>query len=215
MRTSLEHLYGTHHTAQRGEFFVLHGDVRGSFFKKSIGTGKRILDIGCRDGALTKSFSEGNSVVGVDIDSEALIRARKTVGIETKHIDLNGEWGIDPASYDVVVAAEVLEHLYYPVLVIGKVSRVLKEGGIFVGSVPNAFSLKNRFRYLVMRKKGTPLEDPTHINHFTIAELRDALRARFALVEIVGYGRLGWLARAFPQIFAFGLLFIAHSDSKC
>lgn len=210
MTSSLEQIYGSHHATRRGAGFVLLGDVRGAFLKEAIGTGKHVLDIGCRDGALTRLFTEGNTVVGTDIDSEALARAHADVGIETKQIDLNGEWGIEPRSFDAVVAAEILEHLYYPSIVVEKVAHVLKSDGIFVGTVPNAFSLVNRFRYLVKRKKGTPLEDPTHINHFTVREVRNLLEQRFTDVKVVGFGRLGWLARTFPQTFAFGLFFLAR-----
>ena len=203
-------MYEKHHSAVRRPGFALLGDVRGAFLKEEIGMGKRVLDIGCRDGALTKFFAEGNTVLGIDIDTEALVRARDILGIETRYVDLNGEWPIEDGSFDAVVAAEILEHLYYPEAVIDKVSRVLAPDGVFSGSVPNAFSLANRFRYVLKQKKHTPLEDPTHINHFTVAELRRLLRARFSRVEIIGYGRLGWLARLFPQTFAFGILFVAH-----
>lgn len=207
---SLEHVYRSHHTERRGEGFVLFGDERSAFLKKVVGTGKRVLDIGCRDGALTKSFIEGNTVAGLDIDSEALARAHARLNLETRQVDLNGPWGLEPHSVDAVVAAEVIEHLYHPAIVIEKVVGVLAPGGIFAGSVPNAFSLKNRLRLFMKRKKGTPLEDPTHINHFTIAELQALLEKKFEKVEIVGFGRYRLLARWFPQTFAFGLLFYAE-----
>lgn len=214
MNDSLAHIYETHHATRRGEGFVLLGDERGAFLKEVVGTGKRVLDIGCRDGALTRSFAEGNTVVGVDIDADALERAKKNLNLDTMQIDLNGEWGIESHSFDVVVAAEIVEHLYYPSVVIEKAAQVLKPNGIFVGTIPNAFSLVNRLRYLAKRKKGTPLEDPTHINHFTVVELRDLLNERFDNVEVVGYGRLGWLARSFPQTFAYGLFFVARSPKS-
>lgn len=207
-------MYEEHHATRRGAGFVLLGDVRGAFLRETVGTGKRVLDIGCRDGALTLSFMEGNTIVGVDIDSEALSRAHANLSIETKQIDLNGEWEIVPQSFDAVVAAEIIEHLYYPSVVIGKVAHVLKSDGVFVGTVPNAFSLVNRFRYLVKRKKGTPLEDPTHINHFTVHELQALLEQNFTEVHIAGFGRLGWLARTFPQTFAFGLSFVARGPQR-
>ncbi len=210
MNKSLTDVYETHHAARRGEDFVLLGDIRGPFLREAVGRGKRVLDIGCRDGALTKSFAEGNTVVGLDIDAEALSRAHEKLGIEIRQVDLNGDWGVSERSYDAVVAAEILEHLYYPAVVIEKVADALKEGGVFAGTVPNAFSLINRFRYLLKHKRGTPLEDPTHINHFTVAELASLLQAHFSTVEVRGYGRLGFLARAFPQTFAFGLLFTAR-----
>lgn len=210
---ALESIYTHHHSHSREEGFVLMGDERGGFLRDHIGKGKNVLDIGCRDGALTSFFTEGNTVTGIDIDSSALQRA-SALGITTQQVDLNGEWGIPPHSFDVVVAAEVVEHLYYPRLVIEKIHNVLKEEGVLFGSVPNAFSLKHRLRYLCMQKKGTPLEDPTHINHFTVAELHALLSEFFDEVHIYGLGRYKRLIRLSPQSFAFDLMFEAKHPKK-
>jgi len=209
MNTSLESIYRSHHATRRSEGFALLKEERGAFLSKHIGTGKNIIDIGCRDGALTCTYSEGNTVLGLDIDSLALSRAQDSLGIETKCIDLNGPWDVEDTSFDVVVAAEVVEHLYYPDTVFQKAAQVLTADGQLLGTVPNAFSLAHRARYLLKRKKGTPLSDPTHINHFTVSELEDLLLGQFKEVTIVGIGRLGWIARAFPQAFAFDLAFAA------
>lgn len=211
MNESLEHVYGTHHVKRRGKGFVLAGETRGIFLSSAVGISKRVLDIGCRDGALTAFFVTGNRVLGTDIDSEALGRAHVSLGIDTVQTDLNGPWPFPDGSFDAIVAAEVLEHLYYPEIVMRKAAQALPPGGVFAGSVPNAFSLINRLRYLMKRKKGTPMEDPTHINHFTEKELSTSLmEAGFEDIHIVGYGRLGPLVRYLPQTFAFGLLFSAR-----
>jgi len=198
----------THHASRRGAGFVLLGDARSAFLRKAIGTGKKVLDIGCRDGSLTKLYMEGNTVTGLDIDSAALARAAE-LGIETRQVDLNGDWNTAPASYDVVVAAKVLEHLYYPEVVLEKIGAVLKPGGMLVGTVPNPYSLMNRFRYLIKQKRHTSLADPTHINHFSVQELQTLLEVVFTEVRVEGIGSLGVLARWFPQAFAFNLCFAA------
>lgn len=206
MNAPLEDIYAVHHKTRRGEGFVLLGDERGAYLRAHVGTGKNVLDIGCRDGALTKMYMEGNTVLGLDIDSSALSRAQ-ILGIETRQVDLNGPWGVETGAYDAVVAAEVVEHIYYPEQVLDKAADVLKSGGVFVGTVPNAFSLIHRMRYLLKQKRGTPLSDPTHINHFTVVELRTLMKKRFVDVEVAGIGRLGWFAKAFPQTFAYDLCF--------
>jgi 2-polyprenyl-3-methyl-5-hydroxy-6-metoxy-1,4-benzoquinol methylase len=210
MQRPLETVYRDHHQERRGKDFVLLGDVRGAFLRDTIGTGKRVLDIGCRDGELTKAYREGNEVLGLDIDSAALERARTKLGIEVRQVDLNGEWDVLPGAFDAVVAAEVLEHLYYPDRVLDRITAALTHDGVLVGSVPNAFSLINRLRYLRLQKKHTPLADPTHITHFAVEELRELLAARFEEVAVIGIGRLGLLAQQFPQTFAFDLCFSAR-----
>src|SRR6185437_9014695 len=105
------------------------------------GPGLRVLDLGCRTGALTQHYAGGNDVVGVDVDRGALEQARLRLGIETLWADVEDELPFPDASFDVVVAGELLEHLADPRAAVANVHRVLKPSGRFVGSVPNAFRL--------------------------------------------------------------------------
>lgn len=209
---SLERVYVSHHKSNRSDDFVLLGEERAGLIRRELeGQAKNVLDVGCRDGALVELYRGKHQVTGVDIDSEALSRARNKLGIETIHADLNGDWGNVPLrSYDAVVAAEVVEHLYFPENVFKKIASVLKREGVCVGTVPNAFSLKNRVRLLLGRKAGTPLSDPTHINHFTVEEMTSILKNNFHEVGIVGIGRFGRLAKLWPQMFAFDLFFVGR-----
>ncbi len=209
VNSSLEGVYASHHKERRKPFFILQGETRGNFLKQNVGQGKKVLDIGCRDGALTSYYAKGNSVLGVDIDTEALARAKETLSIDTMQMDLNGEWSTPKNHFDVVVAAEVLEHVYYPDTILKKIYISLKPGGILLGSIPNAFSLKNRLRYLRGTKKHTPLSDPTHINHFSRKEFESLLDQQFSEWEIVPLGRFTVLEKVFPGLFSFMMMFKA------
>ncbi len=210
----IEKIYRNHHSKNREEGFVLLKEERGKIFKDAIGKGEKVLDIGCRDGYLTELFCKENDVLGVDIDGELLKKAGERLGIKTKQMDLNGEWNLPNNYFDVVVAAEVIEHLYFPEEVLKKISAVLKPNGILVGSVPNAFSLKNRLRYLLGIKKNTPLSDPTHINHFSYKELKQLLNSFFDEVSIIPIGRFAFLDKFFPGVFSFGLVFITKKKKR-
>jgi len=214
--SGLEEIYRYHNKEKRGEGFSFLANERGAFLKSKIGKDKKILDIGCRDGVITQTYSEGNTVLGLDIDGEALARAKKNIGIQTEKKDLNGEWKIHPESYDVVVANEVLEHLYYPDIVLKKITSVLKKDGFLIGSIPHAFSLQTRIRFLLGTKKGTPLADPTHITQFSYPELKKLLEDHFHTVEVVpikNHRRLltKILATFFPFLMSHMLLFYAES----
>jgi len=203
---SLSKVYKYHHElTKKAEFSILEKE-RGALFSQWIGKGKKVLDIGCRDGTLTKYFSKGNDVLGVDIDPKMLEKCKK-LGIRTKLMDLNDDWTINE-KFDVVVAAEVIEHLYYPDVVFKKVANVLKPRGIFIGSVPNAYNIKNRFRYLFGLQKNTPLEDRTHINHFSYKMLSESLQKVFSDVHVTGLagGLSAGIARAFPNLGSFVLV---------
>lgn len=215
MNIATKEIYEKHHLENRPSDFSLLEMERGDLLKRYIGVGKKVLDIGCRDGVLTKHFSKGNTVLGVDIDDNALAKAGSTLGIRTATVDLNGDWHeINKEKFDVVVMGEVLEHLYFPKKIIAQVVEHLNEGGIFVGSVPNAFSIKHRLRYLIGSKRFTPLSDPTHINQFSHAELRDLLRLYFKKVEIKGLGRYKLLSKFFPSLIAFDFFFIAENPTE-
>jgi 2-polyprenyl-3-methyl-5-hydroxy-6-metoxy-1,4-benzoquinol methylase len=191
---------------------------RGPQFAAWIGTGVRVLDLGCRDGSLTQHYVTGNSVTGVDIDRQALALAQEKLGITTIQLDLNREqFPFEDGMFTVVVAGELLEHLVDPASMVNEVYRVLQAGGTFVGSVPNSFHWRARLAFV----RGRSIEDPAHLQLFSRDRLRHLLQ-RFAAVELVPVGGIGgralpivpaWLAqpivRGLPTLFANDFLFRA------
>jgi SAM-dependent methyltransferase len=168
----LSRRYRAHH-ATRSPDFVYGGDERADLFRRYVGgPGRRVLDVGCRFGALTRSYLDGNDVVGLDVDRIALEEAAR-LGVETIWADAEEGLPFDDESFDVVVAGELLEHVRDPAALVRDARRVLRPGGTLVGSVPNAFRLKNRLRFLAGR---APEEDPTHLHLFAPGDLRSLLR---------------------------------------
>ncbi|MBU1036978.1 methyltransferase domain-containing protein [Patescibacteria group bacterium] len=209
MDKTLKNIYEKHHQLKKRAAFSVLEKQRGELIKNTIGTGKKILDLGCRDGTLTKYFVEGNQVLGIDIDENLLTQAKNNLGIETLLLDLNDDWSaLNERKFELIVAGEILEHLFFPEEIFKKVVEHLSQQGVFLGTVPNAFSLKNRIRYLLAKKKNTPLEDPTHINHFNYWEFKNLLKKYFKEVNIIGLGRYKILAKLMPNFFAFDLFFM-------
>jgi SAM-dependent methyltransferase len=168
----LSERYAEHNRLERGAGFVFAGPERAGLFRRHVGgPGRRVLDLGCRDGALTRAYAEGNEVVGVDADKEALAEAQK-LGIETRWADLDEPLPFEEETFDVVVAGELLEHLRDPGRLVAEARRVLRPGGTFVASVPNAYRLKNRLRFLAGRK---PEDDPTHLQMFSADDVQKLL----------------------------------------
>jgi 2-polyprenyl-3-methyl-5-hydroxy-6-metoxy-1,4-benzoquinol methylase len=164
--------YAEHNRSERGRGFVFAGPERAALFKRIVGgPGRRVLDLGCRDGALTRAYLDGNDIVGVDADREALEEAAR-LGIETHWADLDEALELRDESFDVVVAGELLEHLRDPQRVVAEIRRVLRPGGTFVASVPNAYRLKNRLQFLGGRP---PDHDPTHLQMFSPGDVRALL----------------------------------------
>ena len=180
-KKELSAFYAEHHKEGKRLNFVFGGNERVELFKNWIGTGKTVIDFGCRDGSLTKHFVEGNSVVGVDVDREALDICKNQLGIKTIWLDVNDEeLPFEDESFDMAVAGEIMEHIYYPDIFLKKVRRILKKNGIIVGSVPNSFRLKNRIKFLL----GMDFEeDKTHLRHFSSTSLRKLLGQYFVEIE--------------------------------
>jgi SAM-dependent methyltransferase len=168
---ALERLYRRHHEARRPKDFVFCGPERSPLFHDWVGTGGQVLDLGCRFGALTRAYLDGNEVVGVDVDREALAEAR-SLGIDTVWADVADALPFDEESFDVVVLGELLEHLPLPRRTVGEARRVLRRGGRLVGSVPNAYRLKARLRFLL---GAAPDTDPTHLRLFSPDAVRRLL----------------------------------------
>lgn len=181
-KDQLEKQYRTHHE-NRGRYGYLccHGQ-RGDFLQKWIGQNKKVLDLGCRDGALTRYFIPKNEVVGVDIDRKALEMAQKELSIQTLWLDLNFQWPFQDESFDVIVACEIMEHLFVLDGFLDRIFSALRPGGLFLGSVPNAFRFKNRMRFLLGQEFE---EDPTHVRHFSYYHLKKMLGGPFKNVQIV------------------------------
>ena len=194
--------YGEHHRERRDEGDFVFVPERIPYFVEAIGRGKRVLDLGCRSGALTRHFLEGNAVVGLDVDAAALEKAR-TLGIEPMQANVEEPLPFEDARFDAVVAGELFEHLQFPDALVDEIERVLRPGGVIVGSVPNAFRVQSRLQFL----RGKPPEDdPTHLRMFSPTAVQELLRG-FEDVRIDFVG--GRYARLSARLLARDLVFQA------
>ena len=177
----LADFYSQHHLSGNRRNQSVSEEKRSQLFKKWMGENKKVLDMGCRDGILTRHFIEKNEVTGLDIDQLALEACREKLNIETKWADFSLQIPIPTSSFDVVVAGEVIEHLPYPEITIAEISRILKPEGLFIGSVPNSYHIKNRLRVL----KGRLIDyDQTHLRAYNVMLLRQYLEKKFIIEEL-------------------------------
>ena len=80
---------------------------------------------------------------------------------------------------------------------------MLRPGGVFVGSVPNAFRLQNRLLFLLGRQ---PESDPTHLRMYRASDIRELL-ADFMAVRVTPLG--GRYRRLHARLLAQDLVFSA------
>lgn len=148
-----------------------------------IPNGARVLEFGCAHGVMSKYMSQemGCEVYAVEIDKEAATDAAlfcKKVAVCDIDSD---EWESEYRNlrFDVIIFADVLEHLYDPWTALKRVKQYLKPTGSILISIPNiAHSavimelLNGRFDY-----RPTGLLDDTHIRFFTQKSLEEMIKA--------------------------------------
>ncbi len=144
------------------------------------GTG-RVLDVGCATGevgAALKRQGGVREVVGLEFSPEAAAEARGRLDrvIEGDVESLDAPY---PDGYfDLLLYADLLEHLKNPWDVVVRHRRLLRPGGLAVASLPNIghystllMLLRHRWRY---EERG--IMDGTHLRFFDRAGLRNLFR---------------------------------------
>ena len=94
-------------------------------------------------------------------------------------LDLNDPGRDGEGSYDLVVAAEVIEHLHTDAAtVLRHLASWLRPGGALLIQTPNAVALHKRLRMLAGRNPIEPIRadssNPGHFHEYTLRELLDA-----------------------------------------
>ena len=207
----VQSFYETHHKeGQRLNQSFLE-NIRGKLFSNWIGKNKKVLDLGGRDGTLTKHFIEKNHVTLADIDENALKYAKKTYKVETLKVDLNQSLPFKDNSFDVVVMAEVLEHLPYPNITLGEIKRVLKTNGKFIGNLPLAYHLKDRWQ-IIRGRRLLISGDPTHLQFLSYEDVKKLL-SKFFYIDEITILKGGKLSKKFPAAFARNIAFMCNNKN--
>jgi len=162
-------------TTAKKYLYNITDDPNHSAFKilALLNQGQEVLEVGCASGSQTRYLKEALAcrVTGIEIDKTAAEDARPhcenlIVGnIENLDLAIN----LGDKRFDVVIFADVLEHLYDPTETLRKVRPFIKEEGYLIASIPNiahaaiCWELAHgRFDY---QRYG--LLDNTHIRFFT------------------------------------------------
>ena len=128
----------------------------------------RVLDLGCAGGHVADHASRyGHTVTGVDVIERPEVRERVDRFVQA---DLND--GIPPSvggNYDVVLAADVLEHVREPERLLDQIDQVMVRGGVLLASIPNFGHWYPRLRTATgtfdYDERG--ILDRTHLRFFT------------------------------------------------
>jgi SAM-dependent methyltransferase len=130
----------------------------------------RLLDVGCGAGnLLLAALKNGWNAQGVDVAANSIKHVRE-LGFEGFHGELH-KAKFPSQHFDVVTAAEILEHLPEPHLLLDEVARVLRPGGLFWTTTPHVRGLSAR----VLGIKWRCVWPPEHLQLFSVAGLKTLL----------------------------------------
>ncbi len=162
----------------------------------------RVLDIGCGNGSLSNLIAkQGYEVVGVEDSPSGVAEANKNFP-ECKFIhasvydlpysDLGGD-------FDIVISAEVIEHLFYPSELIKSAKKCLKPNGTLILTTPYHGYIKNLVLALTgkMDDHFTVLWDGGHIKFFSVKTLTKLLSdEKFTNLQFEFAGRFPFIAKS-------------------
>jgi len=154
-----------------------------------VGRERRVLEVGCGYGVISRQLSHGQgcAVTGVEYDRQSAEAARPWLN-QLVVADLEKTDWVEAISgrFDVVIAADVIEHLRDPLHALGQFRQLMAEQGELVLSVPNighagvlAELLCGDFSY-----RDTGILDRTHLRFYTWRSLEAQLNeAGFEVVH--------------------------------
>ena len=205
---------------------IKSGDYSFSFNKfvfDQVPSKSTCLDVGCWTGNLGKLLIKHKNclVDGIDFKQVVLNKAQRNKYRKTYLMNLNNEFFDSKLilnKYEVIIFADILEHLINPGVILSYFKRYLTPGGQIIISLPNIAFLLYRIQLLLgqwnYREFGTL--DKTHLRFYTIKSGVDMVKAAgFKIVEVKPYNQFGilryiWpLDVIFPSLFAYQFMIIA------
>lgn len=135
----------------------------------------RALDWGAGKGNLTRLLRDIGAFHKIDAVDVLTKPKDFSRAVNWHQVDLNARTHYRPHTFDVVVAAEVIEHLENPRAVAREWYRLLRPGGTLLFSTPNNASLRS-FVALIFRGHFVAFGDSSYPAHITALLEKDMER---------------------------------------
>lgn len=204
IQVEAEHLY-------RDRYYA---DLKKLAQAKKTGDTLKMLDVGCSDGRSTLSVVrdlKNIEIYGLEVVPDRVEKAN-TSGIRARVGKADETFPFEDATFDVVTANQVIEHLVNQDKFVDEVYRVLKPGGVFLVCTPSLSSWHNvgalmmgwqPFPMTNYSEKDAAIGNPLafhageeiehvsmlHTRVYTVRALKDLLRLHgFQIAEAIGTG---------------------------
>jgi len=142
---------------------------------------------------------------GIDISNSGVLAVQK-LGIKAIKLNIDEEsLPYEDNYFDVVLAGELIEHLFNPDQLLTEIYRVLRKDGYFILTTPNLASWHNRIalllgyqphysevstKYNIGKLMATNKNDVSgHLRLFTLRALKQLFKLyNYKIIKILGYG---------------------------
>jgi methionine biosynthesis protein MetW len=166
---------------------IFDPDEASGIITQMIPAGARVLDVGCGTGSLTQIVRSvcDAEILGVEPDPSRVEKARSR-GVNVREGYLDRQLIVELGRFDILLFADILEHLPNPQAMLLLARDALKPGGSIIISVPNvahwsvrANLLRGNFHY-----EPSGIMDATHLRWFTIGTIKSLIiSAGFKVTE--------------------------------
>lgn len=228
---------GEKYSSKLDDLFSSHAKIKAKLLKYGL-KGKKVLEYGVGDATLTRIIArEGATVDGVEIDPAAVEGARPFCrNIYHENLENINEIGLT-GPYDIIVAADVLEHLKNPEEVLIRSKKHLKKSGLMVVCLPNVAHFYVRINLLLGRfpYHSRGILDKSHLRFYTYRSARQMLIKTGWKIKEEDTTSLPWgivfpflnhpffawflrlnygLTRAFKGLFAYQFIFYCENPNQ-
>ena len=132
--------------------FLASSFLASSFLKEKLKKENvKFLDLGCGNlsvGKYLKNKLSNIDYLGIDFSDSSAILSQKLNLNFLKHT-FDSPLPIDSNSFDIIYFSHVIEHLFYPDIMLEEIYRILKDDGYLIIGTPNLASWFNRILLLL------------------------------------------------------------------
>jgi 2-polyprenyl-3-methyl-5-hydroxy-6-metoxy-1,4-benzoquinol methylase len=150
-----------------------------------IGRNLRILDVGCGDGVISEPLIKADHYVTA-VDLPTVATATNKSKVSALMVGDAETLAFLDATFDLVIASEVLEHLWAPENFVNEAYRTLKPHGSLIIETPEGIA---------------GLNYDSHMNYYTVEKIEKMLTPRFRVKRVERLAATG--SAQTPTIIAF------------
>ncbi len=131
-------------------------DLRSSLYRRAgIRTRKKILDVGCGTGIIANELAQrsGNSVTGIDINSERISKAQKLYPDVDFQVTDALKTGFESSSFDLIVSSFLWLWINEKETLANEIKRLLKPSGVYISLAEFDYEARIDYPEPLMKKK--------------------------------------------------------------